>query len=261
MLFRSAGQRLSLTVLPDWLAAPELETLLAAADESVLQLHGIGHRRRSLFDATEAQAWTRRFARRSAKPFRVALPTYGSRAGVNPSGRIAWVESEVTVADGAGGGREWFANPADVADFLRWLGKQTSSRLAGVAWFRLPLAGDRRAWTPATWRAVINGRDEPVRLDGELRPGGVAHRYTVVVHNRGAIDVPWPMAATIEPPCRGILAAKGYRLEEDASESVFLRSEQGLLRAGSEVSVGLAECVSGRGLVGEIGRASCRERV
>ncbi|MBL8425503.1 MAG: DUF3142 domain-containing protein, partial [Candidatus Accumulibacter phosphatis] len=71
------GQRLSLTVLPDWLDAPDLRGLLATVDEAVLQLHSLDKPARRLFDAAGARAWTASLARRTDKPFRVALPNYG----------------------------------------------------------------------------------------------------------------------------------------------------------------------------------------
>ncbi|WP_299065166.1 DUF3142 domain-containing protein [Accumulibacter sp.] len=246
------GQRLSLTVLPDWLSAPELDDLLATVDEAVLQLHSLDKPARRLFDAAGARAWTASLARRTDKPFRVALPNYGSRVVLDGQGRIAAVESEVPLAagqvgEGPGEGRELFVAPTTVAAFLRWLEKASPRHLAGVVWFRLPLAGDQRAWTPATWRAVVTHRETAVRLTGELQPGDRPGQQVVVLHNAGAMDGTLPAALIVKAPCRGMAGRNGYVLEREGDDSVFLRSQPALLRAGGEVIVGLAECPSGSG--------------
>jgi hypothetical protein len=137
------GQRLLITVLPDWLGARELDGLLATVDEVVLQLHSLDKQARSLFDAAGARAWTASLARRTGKPFRVALPNYGSRVVLDGQGRIAAIESEVPIDGGRlgavpGEDRELFAAPATVSAFLRWLEKTSPRHFAGVVWFRLP---------------------------------------------------------------------------------------------------------------------------
>ena len=248
------GQRLSLTVLPDWLDAPELNGLLATVDEAVLQLHALDPSARRLFDTAGARAWTASLARRTDKPFRVALPNYGSRVVLDGQGRIAAIESEVPI-DGRrlgavpGEDRELFAAPATVSAFLRWLEKTSPQHLAGVVWFRLPLAGDQRAWTHATWRAVITRRETPVRLAGELQSGDQPGRQTVVLRNAGAMDGTLPAALVVKAPCRGITGSNGYVLEREGGESVFLRRQNALLRAGGQVIVGLVECREGTGRV------------
>lgn len=249
-----SGQRLSLTVLPDWLGARELDGLLATVDEAVLQVHSLDKPAYRLFDAASARAWTAGLARRTDKPFRVALPNYGSRLVLDGRGRIAAVESEVPWAAERVGevpreGRELFAAPASVSAFLRWLEKNAPRHLAGVVWFRLPLAGDQRAWTPATWRAVITHREKPVRLTGELQPGDRPGQQVVVLQNQGAMDGPLPAALIVKAPCRGIAGTNGYVLERESDDSVFVRSQQALLRAGDQVIVGLVECSSGSGRV------------
>lgn len=248
------GQRLSLTVLPDWLDAPELDSLLTTVDEAVLQLHALDPPARRLFDAAGARKWTASLARRTDKPFRVALPNYGSRVVLDGQGRIAAIESEVPIDGGRlgavpGEDRELFAAPATVSAFLRWLEKTSPRHFAGVVWFRLPLAGDQRAWTPATWRAVITHRETPVRLAGELQSSDQPGRQTVVLRNAGAMDGTLPAALVIKAPCRGIAGSNGYVLEREGDESIFLRRQNALLRVGGQVIVGLVECRAGTGRV------------
>jgi len=127
--------------------------------------------------------------------------------------------------------------PATVAAFLRWLEKASPRHLAGVVWFRLPLAGDQRAWTPATWRAVVTHRETAVRLTGELQPGDRPGQQVVVLHNAGAMDGTLPAALIVKAPCRGMAGRNGYVLEREGDDSVFLRSQPALLRAGGEVIV------------------------
>ena len=244
------GQRLLITVLPDWLGARELDGLLATVDEVVLQLHSLDKQARSLFDAAGARAWTASLARRTDKPFRVALPNYGSRVVLDGQGRIAAIESEVPIDGGRlgavrGEDRELFAAPATVSAFLRWLEETSPRHFAGVVWFRLPRAGDQRAWTPATWRAVITHRETPVRLAGELQSSDQPGRQTVVLRNAGAMDGTLPAALVVKAPCRGIAGSNGYVLEREGDESVFLRRQNALLRVGGQVIVGLVECRAG----------------
>ena len=69
---------------------------LAIPDESVLQVHAVLSPTRGLFDAKRAQAWLDAYAAQTRKPWRVALPAYGSR--------VAW-------DDEAGSQRSKASNP------------------------------------------------------------------------------------------------------------------------------------------------------
>ncbi len=61
-----AGLTLSITALPAWLESPALETLLAAADSSVLQARAMSNPERGLFDPQQARRWATRHAARSS---------------------------------------------------------------------------------------------------------------------------------------------------------------------------------------------------
>jgi len=52
-----ANLPLSITALPAWLDSPQLTTLLAAVDSSVLQVHAVSDPRRGLFDPEQARRW------------------------------------------------------------------------------------------------------------------------------------------------------------------------------------------------------------
>lgn len=234
------GRRLSVTLLPDWLDSPGLDELLAASDEAVLQLHSLHNPTGGLFHPASAQAWTAALARRTKKPFRVALPDYGSRIVTAESGRIEAVESEAPVAPTQGIGKEVFAPPATVAAFLRRLEKRPPPGLSGIVWFRLPIAGDARAWTAGTWRAVVTGRGLPIRLSAALEGDGRVR--TVVLSNGGEMDGDLPASLVIEAPCRGLAADNGYILERQGEDSVLVRAGNRLFRAGSRLAVGKADC-------------------
>jgi len=172
----------------------------------------------------------------------VALPTYGSWIVVDARQHITAVESEAPVALGKDDGREVFASPAAVAAFLRSLKQQPPPRLAGIVWFRLPVAGDQRAWSTATWKVVVTGGDLSVRLAGEVHPADTSARQTLTLRNDGAIDAELPSALLLRPPCVGVAAAGPYVLDRRGQEGVFLRGEKGLLRAGARIAAGTVQC-------------------
>lgn len=237
------GQTLSITMLPDWLDDPGFGRLLPMVDEVVLQLHSLRNPSGKLFDPASARTWTSALARRTDKPFRLALPDYGSRVFADERGRIAAVESETAIDRPRAAGTEMFAAPASVAAFLRWLEKHPPHGLSGIAWFRLPVAGDVRAWTASTWRAVITGRELPVRLAGELE--GAGGTRTLVLSNQGEMDADLPAAVVVEAPCRGIAGRNGYALEPRGADSVFVRTHNALLRSGSRHVAGMLACPEG----------------
>lgn len=244
----AGNQTLSITLLPDWLDDPDFGKLLPAVDETVLQLHSLRNPSGQLFDPAGAQAWTSALARRTDKRFRVALPDYGSRVLADDRGRIAAVESEMPIDRPRDEGREMFAAPPIVAAFLHRQEKNRPHGLAGIAWFRLPVAGDLRAWTRSTWRAVITGRELPIRLETELEGNGSAR--TLLLINSGEMDTDLPAALVVDPRCRGIgSASSNFILEQRGPESVFLRSRNRLFRAGSRLAVGRLHCPNGMGTV------------
>lgn len=238
--------RLSVTLLPDWLDSPDIRPLLEVADELVLQLHGLPKTGNHLFEPLQARQWVRRMAK-SGKPFRIALPNYGSRLARDENGRILGVESEAPVALPAGEARELFVSPARVAAFLRTLEQAPPPRLLGVVWFRLPVAGDVRVWSRATWHAVMRQQALRPQLLAEWRPAaGQKGRGDVWLTNTGEHDGEWPAQLHADQPCRS-RASYPYTHEVDASGSVLVRSGQGLLRAGEQLRLASLEC-AGRAL-------------
>ena len=77
------------------------------------------------------------------------------------------VESEVTLERG-GTRRELLADPQQLSQLGRQLRNDPPAHLAGLIWFRLPLANDRRAWSLTTLRAVARGDALDSRLTLKL---------------------------------------------------------------------------------------------
>lgn len=235
---------LAITLLPDWLDMPEFPRLLASVDQVVLQLHSLPALGTALFDPAQALLWTQRMAR-YAKPFRLALPNYGSRVSLDARGKIVAVESEVPVDLPKGEIQEIFAAPQAVAGFLAALERKLPSTFLGVVWFRLPVDSDARVWSRNTWHSVIRRQVLEPQLRAQWNPG--PHRGTggqLLLINDGAIDAEFPENLVINRNC-GRGSEQPYLLEPAApssGSSVFARSRKGLLRAGSAMVAATAFC-------------------
>lgn len=136
-----ASMPLSITALPAWLDSPELPALLSTVDSSVLQVHAVSDPRRGLFDPDQAQKWAKAWSRITSKPFYLALPAYGV-ALLPQTGGAPLVESEVPVERG-GERRELLADPQQLRTLATELRHDPPAHLAGLIWFRLPLANDQ----------------------------------------------------------------------------------------------------------------------
>ncbi|MBK9656673.1 MAG: DUF3142 domain-containing protein [Rhodanobacteraceae bacterium] len=98
--------KLSITALPSWLDSAALEQVLAAVDDSVLQVHAVQRPDRALFDAASARAWTLAYAARTAHPFALALPAYGVRVDTDAQGRVRAVDAEADIERSSASGRD-----------------------------------------------------------------------------------------------------------------------------------------------------------
>jgi hypothetical protein len=235
-----AGISLSVTALPAWLSSPRLADLLAVADESVLQVHSVLDPRRGLFDADLARGWVASFARRSARPFFVALPDYGSRVGWDPAGRIVSIVSEQPSPLNGPGQQELLSRPGDVARFLGTYRQGHPANLRGMVWFRLPVAGDQRVWSLRTLEAVV--RDQPllVRRSVAIEPDGMG-AYQITIRNTGNIDGLVPRRVRTHP-CVAADAMAGYGVVHGTTSLSFVRQSDVLIRAGHSVAVGWTRC-------------------
>lgn len=236
----SGELRLSITALPSWLDSPALDQVLAAVDDSVLQVHGVERPDRSLFDGDRARQWTLAFARRTRHPFAVALPAYGVRVDSDAQGRVRAVDAEADIERSGAGGRELRADPREVAAYLQELTLDVPPRLAGFVWFRLPVPGHRRGWSAITLAALIAGDDLVADFVTEwsAQNGGAADIW---IRNVGNVDdVPPTIALPVH--CRLADALAGYRIESTASGLQLSADFETRLQPGKRIRAGWARC-------------------
>lgn len=233
------GLKLSITALPAWLDSAQLPTLLQAVDSSVLQVHAVSDPRLELFDPVKARQWAERWSRVSDKPFYLALPAYGV-ALLPDSGGAPVVESEVPLARG-GERRELLADPQQLADLARQLREKPPTHLAGLIWFRLPLPGDRRAWSLTTLKAVARGDTLAGQWQVELREQGGLYDISLV--NAGNLDQPLPARVTLNvAQCDAADGLNGYRLHYAQRQLVFTDQARPRVAAGGRRALGWARC-------------------
>ncbi len=231
-----AGAQLSATALPTWLGSPDFAPFADSVDRLVLQLHSVDDPRLGLFRPARALDWTRALARRTRTPFLVALPAYGARISDGAGGLR--VTSESALLDGEAGA-EIAADPADVADFLERLRQDPPDTLQGIAWFRLPVDGDRRAWAAATLRAVLAG-GELARTTIATRPGDAPGVREILVANAGETDGALPRGIVLPTGC---LAADGLgQYVIDGGRLVLRGAGGGLLPPHSASLAGWMRC-------------------
>ncbi|MCP2075370.1 UNVERIFIED_ORG: hypothetical protein J2Y77_004806 [Pseudomonas lini] len=230
---------LSITALPAWLDSPALPGLLQTVDSSVLQVHAVSDPRQGLFDPKQARRWAERWSGVTTRPFYLALPAYGVALLTQESGAPV-VESEVPI-DRGGERRELLADPQQVAGLAAQLRTEPPKHLAGLIWFRLPLAGDRRAWSLTTLGAVARGDSLDSRL--ALQVGEHEGLYDIRLMNQGNLDSPWPQRLTLAVgACDGVDALAGYTLQQTPGLLTFTRIQEGRLAAGAQRAIGWARC-------------------
>lgn len=234
-----ATLKLSITALPSWLGSPQLPGLLATVDSSVLQVHAVSDPRHGLFDPRQAREWARRWSKTTDKPFYLALPAYGV-ALLASDGGAPRVESEVPIED-ASERRELMADPQQLAQLANALRADPPAHLAGLIWFRLPLKGDRRAWSLTTLGAVARG--DALRSTLQVTLAAQDGLFDIGVSNQGNLDTALPeqLALTVGA-CESFDALKGYSVRQEAGQLLFSRHQQGRLAAGSARAVGWARC-------------------
>lgn len=236
---------LSITALPTWLGGAGLDALLRIPDEAVLQVHAVLSPEQGLFNARRASAWLAAFADRTQRPWRVALATYGSRVSWNDDGSIAAVESERPALLPGGRASELVATPAAMAAFIDEIHRARPRGLAGIVWFRLPTARDERAWSLATWRAVLTRQPLSPALSVTARAAGSSGAQDLILANGGNADAALPFAIRWQGACRAADGINGYTLEHDSSGAFLRRSQNGLLHAGGQRNIGWIRCENG----------------
>lgn len=233
---------LSVTVLPSWLDSPAFDGVSAAIDESVLQVHAVQSPTHGLFDAVLAEHWIRAFAPRARKGFRVALPAYGSRVLFDENDRPLAVENEMPVDAAADAtARDLRVDPAAVVALLTALDADPPPNWRGVAWFRLPVAADRRAWTLAAIGDVVEGRI-PRAVFSASAIAREAGASDIVIANTGTAGSPAPIVTVRADACAAADGAAGWRPERAASGWRFVPDATRWVRGGSRMAVGWVRC-------------------
>lgn len=236
-----ANLPLSITALPAWLDSPQLSALLATVDSSVLQVHAVSDPRRGLFDPEQARRWAKAWGRVTDKPFYLALPAYGVALLADAEGAPV-VESEVPLERG-GRRRELLADPQQLGRLANELREDRPAHLAGLIWFRLPLASDRRAWSLSTLRAVARGDALSSQLGLVFTDQNGLQ--DIALRNVGNLDSAWPARITLKAQsCEGADALAGYALQQTADLLTFTRLRDGRLPAGGQRAIGWARCAN-----------------
>lgn len=233
---------LSVTALATWLGAADLDRVVEASDEVVLQVHAVLSPLGGLFEAGQARDWIDRMAARTSKPFDVALPAYGARVAWHDDGSLLSVESEQPLLSGDANATELIVEPEAVAGLLQDLKARPPPHLAGIVWFRLPTAEDRRAWSPATWRAVVRGDPLTGRIEAQARPGDAPGLLAVSVENLGGTDAPLPRRVEVAGTCMLGDGGDGYRLDRQAQTLAFVRVGAGMLHEQGHRAIGWLRC-------------------
>jgi Protein of unknown function (DUF3142) len=233
---------LSITALPAWLSASELDAVFAPTSEVVLQVHMVQNPRAGLLDADQARQWIRGMARRTDKPFRVALPAYGVRVTWREDGSMLAVESEEPLLAGGYSASELIVSPESVSTLLRDLERDPPASLIGVAWFRLPVAGDIRARSPETWRAVVLGKPLKSCIVAHAEKSDTPGMSNIVLVNQGEVDGVLPPRIDLPPSCAIADGINGYTLAHSQSGLSIERQQDGLLPGHQRRLIGWMRC-------------------
>lgn len=236
------GTQLSITALPAWISSRYLADVLGAVDESVLQVHSVQNPASGLFDPVQAGKWIADYAKKSPTAFRVALPTYGSRVGFDDSGNVSFVESESALGRSATNTRELVIAPETVRQLMRAVDGNRPTNLRGYAWFRLPTHADQRAWSIATWRAVIQGKPLTHAARIMARPTSDPKLFDLTVQNIGDTDVSSPARIKLAGNCSDADGVSGYVARTIEGRFWLVRQAPLLLHHLQEINVGWARC-------------------
>lgn len=237
-----SSTQLSITALPAWIPSTHLADLLGAIDESVLQVHSVQKPQSGLFDPVQAGKWIAEYAKKSPTGFRVALPTYGSRIGFDDSGNVSFVESESPLGRGTTNSQELIVTPESVRQLMLAVNGNRPKNLRGYAWFRLPADTDQRAWSIATWRAVVQGMPLTPAARIAVRRTTDPKLFDVVLQNSGHTDVSPPDRIRLAAGCSDADGVGGYLAQTLEGRLWLVRQAPTLLRSQHEINAGWARC-------------------
>ena len=215
------------TALPSWLGQRAFAVLAHESGGYILQVHATERPRAdapetALCEAARARAWVER-AGKIGVPFRVALPTYTYLVAFAPEGKVLGIAAE-------GEARAWprgtvvRAFRPDAAQFAGlmngWL-RDRPACLAGVLWYRLPVATDTLNWRWPTLAAVTAGRTP--RRELRVEKSG-ASPVDIALVNAGETDEPLPAEIVVTGGADGADGVGGYRAEMRGGEVAFRRT-------------------------------------
>jgi hypothetical protein len=179
---------------------------------------------------------------RTDKPFRVALPAYGVRVTRREDGSMLAVESEEPLLAGGYSSSELIVSPEVVSGLLRDLEHDPPATLAGIVWFRLPVAGDIRAWSPETWRAVVMGKPLHPRLEAIVEKSTIPGMNNIVLINNGDVDGGLPRTIDLPASCTIADGINGYTLAHSQSGLSIERQQDGFLPGHQRRLIGWMRC-------------------
>jgi len=181
-------------------------------------------------------------ARRTDRPFRVALPDYGVRVSRRADGSILAVESEEPLFAGGYSASELMALPEDVSALLGDLQRHAPASLLGIVWFRLPVAGDIRAWSPETWRTVVLGKPLQTHIEARAEKSNTPGMSDIVLINQGESDGGLPPRIDLTPSCTVADGINGHTLKHRESGFSIERQQAGLLPGHQRRLIGWMRC-------------------
>ena len=223
---------LTVTALPTWLSHDEMTAVADAVELYVLQLHSLEQPhhvtdRIALFEPKRARDTIER-AGRLGRPFRVSLPSYGYLATFGADGRFIGLVAEAAPRPLPVGAqqRPLMAEAPELARFVRSLHEDRPASLQAVAWYRLPVDGDRLAWRWPTLQRVMKGEPVAAALVIEARPRPDDPLLVeLVLRNDGSSDAAMPHALVVS---HGSLVAAdalaGFSMTRRAPHSMTLEA-------------------------------------
>ena len=241
--YRAGGSPVTVTALPTWLSNHQFEPLAHETTGYVLQLHSLEPPRSPEEPGTifsrEPQSHIER-ASRIGVPFHIALPTYGYAYTFDSSGAFQHLRAEDAESPWRprADRRVLMADPVRVAAAVREVTAFSPPHCRGIAWFRMPVAGDELNWHRATLEAVMNG-DAPV-LDVRAELKAVEGRWECWLANHGTAD-PWGQLVQFD-----VGWTTGYPLAMEAlGEYSVVRRGRDARWTGPAPRVGSPPCLAG----------------
>ena len=215
--------------------------LLNGVDAYTLQVHAVSDNGAKLMDTELALNWVKAFGRLSRTDLYAALPTYQLRAGLDETGDLVFLEGEAVVAATAAIERNLFVPPGELVEWISRVSLDEPHSFSGLAWFRLPVAGDRNNIGLQTLKALLDG--EPLSADVRVQASRVREgsaNFDLWVANLGAHDGGVPSTIALPKACLSGAGVNGFEYLNGPARLVV--EHAGLLRAGDRIAVGWVRC-------------------